>query len=146
MFDIASSELLLVVLIALVVIGPKDLPKLLRFVGNWVGKARSVMAQFRSGLDDMVRESELKELEEKWKKQNEEIIRDYPPMAPSDDAEVGESYADSNMAPENLLGNELDNELDNSSEAEPGPPVSKTPVKKSAVRKPKVAKSGAKPA
>ena len=37
MFDIASTELLLVMLIALVVIGPKDLPKVLRFVGNWVG-------------------------------------------------------------------------------------------------------------
>jgi sec-independent protein translocase protein TatB len=142
-FDIASTELLLVVLIALVVIGPKDLPKLLRFVGNWVGKARSVMAQFRSGIDDMLRESELKELEEKWKKQNEEIMRDYPLSAPAEEAEVGESYADSDMVGDNMLDNELDNK------AEPVPPAAKKPVKKPATKakaaRPKAAKPGTKP-
>ena len=69
MFDIASSELLLVVLVALLVIGPKDLPKALRVVGKWVGKARGVAAHFRSGFDEMVRQSELEELEKKFEKQ-----------------------------------------------------------------------------
>ncbi|MFC4291760.1 Sec-independent protein translocase protein TatB [Sphingorhabdus arenilitoris] len=91
MFDIASSEFLLVLLIALVVIGPKDLPKVLRVVGKWVAKGRAIVAQFRAGIDDMVRESELKELEEKWKKQNEDIMREYPqsvPPEPSEDQEM----------------------------------------------------------
>lgn len=79
MFDIASSELLLVALVALLVIGPKDLPRVLRHVGNWVGKARGVAAQFRSGFDEMVRESELAELEKKWAAENERIMRDHPP-------------------------------------------------------------------
>ncbi len=79
MFDIASSELLLVALIALLVIGPKDLPRVLRYVGNWIGKARSVAAQFRSGFDEMVRESELADLEKKWAAENERIMRDHPP-------------------------------------------------------------------
>ena len=126
MFDIASTELLLVVLIALVVIGPKDLPKLLRFVGNWVGKARSVMAQFRLSIDEMVRESELKELEEKWKKQNEEIMRDYPPAAPPE-----EVYADLDMALEH----------NPEPEAEPVQPAPKKPAKKPAARKSKLAKA-----
>jgi sec-independent protein translocase protein TatB len=78
MFDIASSEFLLVMLIALVVIGPKDLPKVLRVVGKWVGKARGVAAQFRSGFDEMVRQSELEELEQKWKAENERIMREHP--------------------------------------------------------------------
>lgn len=78
MFDIASSELLLVVLVALLVIGPKDLPKVLRVVGKWVGKARGVAAQFRSGFDEMVRQSELEELEKKWKAENERIMREHP--------------------------------------------------------------------
>jgi sec-independent protein translocase protein TatB len=78
MFDIASSELLLVVLVALLVIGPKDLPKVLRVVGQWVGKARGVAAQFRSGFDEMVRQSELDELEKKWKAENERIMREHP--------------------------------------------------------------------
>jgi sec-independent protein translocase protein TatB len=78
MFDIASSEFLLVVLVALLVIGPKDLPKVLRVVGKWVGKARGVAAQFRSGFDEMVRQSELEEMEKKWKAENERIMREYP--------------------------------------------------------------------
>jgi sec-independent protein translocase protein TatB len=78
MFDIASSELLLVVLVALLVIGPKDLPKALRVVGKWVGKARGVAAHFRSGFDEMVRQSELEELEKKWKAENERIMREHP--------------------------------------------------------------------
>lgn len=78
MFDIASTELLLVALVALLVIGPKDLPKVLRVVGKWVGKARGVAAQFRSGFDEMVRQSELEEMEQKWKAENERIMREHP--------------------------------------------------------------------
>ena len=74
MFGVDSSEFLLLLLVALVVIGPKDLPRVLRVVGKWVGKARSVAAQFRSGFDDMVRESELAELEKKWKEETLPLI------------------------------------------------------------------------
>jgi len=62
MFDIAWSELGVIAVVALVVIGPKDLPKVLRSVGQWTAKARSMAREFQSGLDDMVRESELDEL------------------------------------------------------------------------------------
>lgn len=62
MFDIAWSELGIIAVVALVVIGPKDLPKVLRSVGQWVAKARSMAREFQSGIDDMVRESELDEL------------------------------------------------------------------------------------
>lgn len=79
MFDIASSEFLLVMVVALVVIGPKDLPRVLSAVGKWVGKARGVAAQFRAGFDEMVRESELQELEKKWKAENERIMQMHPP-------------------------------------------------------------------
>lgn len=78
MFDIAPTELMLVALIALVVIGPKDLPRAMRFVGKWIGKARGMARHFRSGLDTMMREAELEELEKQWRQQNEEIMRQYP--------------------------------------------------------------------
>lgn len=78
MFDVAPTELLLVVVVALVVIGPKDLPKAMRFVGKWVGKARGMARHFRSGLDTMMREAELEELEKKWREQNEAIMREFP--------------------------------------------------------------------
>jgi sec-independent protein translocase protein TatB len=79
MFDIAPTELLLVAVVALLVIGPKDLPKAMRVVGYWVGKARGAARQFRSGFDAMVREAELAELEKKWKEENERIMREHPP-------------------------------------------------------------------
>jgi sec-independent protein translocase protein TatB len=78
MFDIAPTELLVVALIALVVIGPKDLPRVLGVVGKWVGKARGMARHFRSGIDTMIRESELEEMEKKWKAENERIMRDHP--------------------------------------------------------------------
>lgn len=82
MFDIAPTELMVVALVALVVIGPKDLPKAMRIVGLWVGKARGVARQFRSGFDTMVREAELAEMEKKWAEENARIMREHPTDAP----------------------------------------------------------------
>ncbi len=77
MFDIAPSEFMLFALVALVVIGPKDLPKAMRVVGRFVGKARGMASHFRSGFDSMVREAELEEMEKKWKAENERIMREH---------------------------------------------------------------------
>ena len=84
MFNVDPSEFMLVALVALVVIGPKDLPKAMRVVGYWVGKARGVARQFRSGFDEMVREAELAEMEKKWAAENERIMREHPAPAPAD--------------------------------------------------------------
>ncbi|HEX6841040.1 MAG TPA: Sec-independent protein translocase protein TatB [Stellaceae bacterium] len=62
MFDFSWSELALIGVVALVVIGPKDLPRVMRTVGLWVGKARSIAREFQSSLDQMIRESELEEM------------------------------------------------------------------------------------
>lgn len=78
MFGVDSIEFLVVALVALVVIGPKDLPHVLRKVGNWVGKARGVARHFRSGIDTMIRESELDEMEKSWRAENERILREHP--------------------------------------------------------------------
>ena len=80
MFDVAPTELLLVAVVALVVIGPKDLPKAMRVVGYWVGRARGVARQFRSGFDAMVREAELAEMEKQWSAENARIMREHPPQ------------------------------------------------------------------
>ena len=74
MFDIAPSELLLVVIVAIVVIGPKDLPLALRTAGRWIGKIRRVSNHFRSGIESMIREADLEEMERKWKEQNAAIM------------------------------------------------------------------------
>ncbi len=78
MFDIGASELLMVVVVAIVVIGPKDLPLALRSAGRWVAKVRSVSGHFRSGIETMIREAELEEMEKKWREQNAEIMAATP--------------------------------------------------------------------
>ena len=79
MFDVASSEVILLGVVALLVIPPKDLPKAMRVVGHWLGKVRGVASQFRAGFDTMLRESELQEMEKKWAAENERIMREHPP-------------------------------------------------------------------
>jgi sec-independent protein translocase protein TatB len=78
MFDVAPSELLLVVIVAIVVIGPKDLPMALRTAGRWIGRIRRVSNHFRSGIETMIREAELEEMERKWKEQNAAIMAAHP--------------------------------------------------------------------
>ena len=88
MFDVAPTELLLVAIVALVVIGPKDLPRVLRMIGQWVGKAKRVAGQFRSGFDEMVREAELAEMEKKWADENAKIMAEHPAATPPDSPEI----------------------------------------------------------
>lgn len=74
MFDIGSSELLLIIIVAVVVIGPKDLPRVLYKVGQYVGKAKAMSRHLRSGIDEMVRQAEMEELEKKWAADNKRIM------------------------------------------------------------------------
>ncbi|WP_089177886.1 Sec-independent protein translocase protein TatB [Bosea sp. AS-1] len=69
MFDIAWSEMVLIGAVALVVIGPKDLPKVLRTVGQTVGKVRRMAAEFQGQFNEAMREAELADL----KKQVEDV-------------------------------------------------------------------------
>jgi sec-independent protein translocase protein TatB len=63
MFDLFSwSHILVLLIVALVVVGPKDLPKLMRSIGQWTGKARAMASEFRRSFDEMARQSELDEL------------------------------------------------------------------------------------
>ena len=60
--DLSWSHMLLVLVVALVVGGPKDLPKLMHTMGRWARKARAMADQFRKSFDEMARQSELDEL------------------------------------------------------------------------------------
>jgi len=62
MFDIGWSELLLIAVVTVIVVGPKDLPRALRTVGQWAAKVRAVAREFQGSIDEMIRESELDEL------------------------------------------------------------------------------------
>jgi sec-independent protein translocase protein TatB len=71
LFDLGMSELLLIGVVALVVIGPKDLPKALRVAGFWVRKARTLSREFQSSVEQMIREAELDEMRQELKKATE---------------------------------------------------------------------------
>ncbi|QZD86421.1 Sec-independent protein translocase protein TatB [Qipengyuania psychrotolerans] len=78
MFDIGAAELLLVVIVAILVIGPKDMPRAMRTAGRWIGKMRRMSSHFRSGIDEMVRQAEIEDMEKKWADRNSEIMAKYP--------------------------------------------------------------------
>jgi len=98
MFDIAPSEFLLVAFVALVVIGPKDLPKAMRVVGYWVGKARGVARSFRQGFDNMVREAELEEMEKRWAAENARIMAEHPVSSEAESVAAAEPVAAADTA------------------------------------------------
>lgn len=70
-FDIGWPELLLIGVVALVVIGPKDLPAALRVAGYWVRKARALSREFHSSVEQMMREVELHEVQNELRKATE---------------------------------------------------------------------------
>ncbi len=71
LFDLGWSEILLIGTVALVFIGPKDLPKAMRVAGFWVRKARTLSREFQSSIDQMIREAELDEMRQDLKKATE---------------------------------------------------------------------------
>ena len=80
MFGVDTTELLIVAIAALLVIGPKDLPAVMRTVGRFIGKIRGMARHFNAGVEAMIRESELEEMEKTWREENERIMREYPAL------------------------------------------------------------------
>ena len=62
MLDIGWTEILVITVVALFVVGPKDIPKALRTVGVWIGKLKSLSREFQNTVEDAVRDSELDEV------------------------------------------------------------------------------------
>ncbi len=97
MFGIDSTEFLLIAVVALVVIGPKDLPRVMRLVGGWVGRGKAMTRHLRAGFDTMMREAEIEEMQKQWAKQNADIMAVTNPAAVGHhayDAAVGDQPYD----------------------------------------------------
>ena len=78
MFGVDSIELIIVAIAALLFIGPKELPAAMRAAGRWVGKVRGMARHFSSGIEAVIREAELEEMDRKWREENERIMREHP--------------------------------------------------------------------
>src|SRR5690348_16966436 len=89
MFGIDWEELLVILVVAVVVIGPKDMPMALRTAGRWIARVRRVSNHFRAGVEAMIREAEMEEMEKKWAAQNEKILREHPADAPPEPEPTG---------------------------------------------------------
>jgi len=138
MFDIGWTELAIVALIALLVIGPKELPATMRMIAGWIGKVRSLAREFQGGLDDMMRETEL----DKLKEQAQGVMHgDLDTMV------------ENTIDPDGSVRNELDYSSDyepfgdfDEPEAKPKPAAKKrkTPAKTTDPAKPKASAAAAK--
>jgi sec-independent protein translocase protein TatB len=111
MLDFSWSHILIVLIVALAVVGPKDLPRLMRLVGQWAAKARAMAGQFRRGFDDLARESELNELRKEIRNIRTElpqagsgIARPSPTAPTQSDAVQGTARAETNAGPRETKG------------------------------------------
>jgi sec-independent protein translocase protein TatB len=97
MFDFGFMEIVLIAAVALVVLGPKELPRIIRTVSEWLGRARGLAREFRSGLDDIARETEINKVKEDFEKTARE--------AEAEMRNVSQSIeADTKLTPEEMLG------------------------------------------
>jgi len=108
MMDLSWSHILIVLIVALVVVGPKDLPRLMRMTGRWVAKARAMADQFRKSFDDMARQSELDELRAELEAlRHERPLADvdralHAPVLPAEPAEAGVTEAKATETPDTV--------------------------------------------
>ena len=77
MLDFGWSQMLLIAAVALIVLGPKELPKVIKSVTEWAGKARGLAREFRSSVDEMMRETELKSLKEEFETASRKAESDF---------------------------------------------------------------------
>ena len=93
MFGVDTSELIVVAVVALLFIGPKELPRVMMNIGRWVGRLRGYARHFTAGIENVIREAELEEMEKKWREQNAQIMAETAPDAPGHEPASAEAAA-----------------------------------------------------
>ncbi len=85
MLDIGWWELLLLAVLAVIVVGPKDLPRMMVTVGRYVARLRSMAAEFQRGFEDIARQTELEDLKKEIDRAGQgDILSSPPPIRPDD--------------------------------------------------------------
>jgi len=119
MFDISWTEFLLIGIVALIVIGPKELPAVMRGLGQWTRKIRSLAADFQNQFHEAMREAEMADL----KKQVDDVAQDIKQYDPLKDvcADVEAIGKDLDAAPDKSSQNDLTKETELESPAAASP-------------------------
>ncbi len=138
--DIGGLELLIVAAVALIVVGPKDLPVMLRKLGQFIARLRGMAAEFRASFDDMARQSELEDL-----RKEVEAMRSGQYAAPLQDPSIDQVFSDIDAG---LKSGEVTFAPHQASmglpdEPAPEPPVQPAPARKSRARAAATAKAKA---
>jgi sec-independent protein translocase protein TatB len=123
MFDITSSKLFLLAIVALLVIGPKDFPVLLRTIGKYLGIIRGHAREFRAQFDEAMRETELAQL----KKDMENIAQETEASLHATGREVEQTLSDAGKTMEASLEHPVENPVENTVE-DPLAPVEIPPM------------------
>ena len=112
------TEFLMVAIVALIVVGPRDLPMMMRRLGQFVARGRAMANEFRSAFDDIARQTELEDL----RKGIEDLKRDNALTAAVDDLKsVEKDINESVMREERAMAEELKKPAEPQSESEPSP-------------------------
>lgn len=133
MFDIGWTEILVIAVVAIIVIGPKDLPRMLRTLGRYAGQLRRTAGEFRSQFDEVIRDSELDELRSS--------LQDASNLNPLN--QIKDTISDS-MAPLKQSTDSIKSAIEAPESAgnEPAPAKSKAKIKPKEKKRARAAKSG----
>ena len=109
MLELGLSELFLVGIVALIIVGPKDLPKMFRVVGKYVGRAKEMARDFQRSFEDAARESGFEDI-----KRNFDTVKDFNPNSIAKNAVTGKNVTSESKASEGKIssGNTSENSTD----------------------------------
>ncbi len=138
--EIGATELMVIAAVALIVVGPKDLPMLLRKLGSFVARLRGMASEFRSSFDEMARQSELEDLRREVAAMRDATAAEGASLQSSIDGLNNTIHSDGLTAPANLETAIYDPESYLNYDA---PPPPETPAPKARASKVKTAKPGA---
>jgi len=133
MFDIGWTEILIIAVVAIIVVGPKDLPRMLRSLGRYAGQLRRTASEFRAQFDEAIHDSELDELRSSLQE-----VTDLNPMNQIRDS-VTESMAPLKQSADSIKSGI---EATESASKKPAPAQSKTKSKTKTTARTRTAKSG----
>ena len=150
MFDISWTEFLLIGIVALIVIGPKELPAVMRSLGQWTRKIRSLAADFQNQFHEAMREAEMADL----KKQVDDMasdVKNYDPLKDvrADVEAIGKDLDESVKSPDKAADKDAAKETANAPDSAPAtPPAEAFPIPQTATapRDKEVASAGVGPA
>jgi len=134
LFDIGWSEMAIIMLLALIIIGPKDLPRVARTIGQWVRKGRMLAREFQTSLEDMAKEAELDDVKKEIEKVGGADLKKTVENTIDPKGDLKKAFDTSNgKAEDDTVGKVLNGSADAKSETKTPPPAAPAPAAQTSV-------------